>query len=187
MLGQRAKIIFYCCLLLWSCSTTRGSDGLQKAESSNTPPSQENSVSQKATERQTKPAEKTTQTMPQVVIMPEGRDPIRVDVEVARTPEQRQRGLMFRKHMDPDKGMLFLFERPDHLTFWMHNTYMPLDMIFIEAGMRILGIVEKTTPLSDRTCEVPGESQFVLEVNSGFSQVHDIKRGDKAQFVGIIF
>lgn len=108
-----------------------------------------------------------------------------VDIEIARTPAERQRGLMFRKHLDQNRGMLFVFEKPDHLTFWMRNTYIPLDMIFIDPSMRILGIVENTTPLSDKQCAVSGESQYVLEVNAGFSRTHGLKRGQKVEFVGM--
>jgi uncharacterized membrane protein (UPF0127 family) len=124
--------------------------------------------------------------MPQVVLTPEGREPVKVDVEIARTPAERQRGLMYRKHLDRNRGMLFVFERPSRLSFWMRNTYISLDMIFIEPGMRILGIVENTTPLSDEPCAVSGESQYVLEVNAGFSQTHGLKRGVKVEFVGIV-
>jgi uncharacterized membrane protein (UPF0127 family) len=121
-------------------------------------------------------------SQPEVVLLPPGRDPVSVHVEVARTEEERRRGLMFRKHMDEDAGMLFLFERSEPLTFWMRNTYIPLDMIFIEPSMRILGIVENAEPLTDTGRAVPGDSQYVLEVNAGFSRRHGLSQGTAVRF-----
>src|SRR4051812_7400661 len=83
-----------------------------------------------------------TPEQPTVVLEPLGGSPVRVKVELAQTPEQRQRGLMFRKQLAPDSGMLFIFEHPQHNVFWMHNTYLPLDMIFITADWSVLGVVE---------------------------------------------
>jgi uncharacterized protein len=120
-----------------------------------------------------------------VVLLPPGADPVIVRVEVARTEEQRRRGLMFRTHLDDDAGMLFLFERPQQLAFWMRNTEIPLDMIFIEPSMRILGIVENTEPRTDRSRSVPGEAQYVLEVNAGFSRRHGLASGTAVRFEGV--
>jgi uncharacterized membrane protein (UPF0127 family) len=63
------------------------------------------------------------------------------EVEVANEDRTRQRGLMFRRQMAENAGMLFLFEEQEHLSFWMHNTYLPLDMVFITSAMRVLGAV----------------------------------------------
>ncbi len=120
-----------------------------------------------------------------VVIEPPGREPAVVNVEVARTPAETQRGLMFRRHMEPDAGMIFLFPRPRHLTFWMHNTYIPLDMVFITSDMRVLGVVENATPETDDAREVDGESQFVLEVNAGYAREHGITAGAAVRFEGV--
>ncbi|GAB4198385.1 MAG: hypothetical protein OHK0013_07420 [Sandaracinaceae bacterium] len=113
---------------------------------------------------------------------PPGRDPVAVTVEVARTPAETQRGLMFRRHLEPDRGMLFQFARSRHLTFWMHNTFIPLDMVFITSDMRVLGVVENATPETDDPREVEGESQFVLEVNAGFAREHGIVAGTRVRF-----
>jgi uncharacterized protein len=118
-----------------------------------------------------------------VVLEPMGADPVRVRVEVVQTPQERQRGLMYRKQLDPDAGMLFVFERPQHNVFWMHNTFLPLDMIFITRDMRVLGVVENATPQTDSPREVPGESLYVLEVNAGFSRQHGIAQGTKVQWI----
>ncbi len=120
-----------------------------------------------------------------MVLLPPGQDPITVVVEVVRTSAERQHGLMDRRALDADRGMLFLFERPDALSFWMHNTYIPLDIIFIEPGMTILGIVENAEPLTDTSRNVPGLSQYVLEVNAGFSRRHGLASGTTVRFEGV--
>jgi uncharacterized membrane protein (UPF0127 family) len=127
----------------------------------------------------------TAPSSARVVLLPPGRDPVSVRVEVARTEEERRRGLMFRKHMDQDTGMIFLFERAEPLTFWMHNTYIPLDMIFIDEAMRVLGIVENAEPLTDSARAVPGRSRYVLEVNAGFSRRAGIASGTAVRFEGV--
>lgn len=118
-----------------------------------------------------------------VVLEPVGAASVSVRVEIAETAEQRQRGLMFRRQLDQDAGMLFLFEQPQHNSFWMHNTYLPLDMIFITADWKILGIVENATPQTDDPRSVPGDSQYVLEVNAGFSRTHQLAPGTTVRFL----
>jgi len=122
---------------------------------------------------------------PRVTLMPPGADAVSVRVEIARAEDQRRRGLMFRTQLGEDAGMIFLFERPQHLTFWMRNTEIPLDMIFIEPSMRVLGIVENAEPRTDTSRSVPGESQYVLEVNAGFSRRHGLGPGTVVGFEGI--
>lgn len=123
---------------------------------------------------------------PRVILMPPGRNPVAVAVEIARKPRERQLGLMFRKELPADAGMLFVFENPQQLSFWMHNTYIPLDMIFIGADLTVLGVVENTTPLSDDSCSVPGLSQFVLEVNALFARRHGIAAGTRVKLPGAL-
>lgn len=122
---------------------------------------------------------------PRVVLMPPGGEPVSVRVEIARDEEQRRRGLMFRTQLDPDAGMVFLFDRPQQLTFWMRNTEIPLDMIFIEPSLRVLGIVENAAPRTDTSRSVPGISQYVLEVNAGFSRRYGLGPGTAVRFEGI--
>lgn len=108
-----------------------------------------------------------------------------VKVEVADEMHERQRGLMFREHMEADAGMIFLFERPQQLSFWMHNTLLPLDMVFIRADMTILGIVENATPRTDDPRQVPGLSQYVLEVNAGYAERNGVRAGQRVRFEDI--
>ncbi len=119
-----------------------------------------------------------------VILMPEGRDAITVPVEIARTPAERSRGLMFRISLPENQGMLFLFERPDQLSFWMRNTLIPLDMIFIQDSMQVLGVVENAEPRTDTGRSVPGLSQYVLEMNGGWAQRHGVGPGTKVRFEG---
>jgi uncharacterized membrane protein (UPF0127 family) len=124
-------------------------------------------------------------TEPEVVLSPGGAAPSEVAVEVARTPQELQRGLMFRDHLEAGRGMLFLFPRSQPLRFWMHNTYIPLDMIFISAARSVVGVVENAQPLTDDPRYVDGDSQFVLEVPGGWAAVHRIAPGTPVRFVGV--
>ncbi len=106
-------------------------------------------------------------------------------VELARTPAEHEIGLMFRKHLDPDAGMLFLFERPSLQTFWMKNTLIPLDMIFIGADRRVVGIVEKAEPQTLTARRVNEPSQYVLEIGGGLAAERGIRAGQQVEFRGI--
>ncbi len=92
---------------------------------------------------------------------------VAIQSEIADTPAARQRGLMFRDSMGDLEGMLFLFPDEKQRSFWMKNTLIPLDIIFIRADRTILGIVENATPKTTTSRSVPGDSQFVLELKGG--------------------
>lgn len=100
-------------------------------------------------------------------------------VEVARTDEQRARGLMFRRHMPADRGMLFDFKTEQPVLMWMRNTYIPLDMIFISRTGTVINIAENTEPLSERTIASAGPAFSVLELNAGTSRKIGLKPGDR--------
>jgi len=107
-----------------------------------------------------------------------------VAVEVMRSAPEQERGLMFREKLGPDDGMLFVFtESADH-AFWMKNTLLPLDMIFIDERREVVGIVERATPLSTEPRSVGRPSRFVLEVNGGFAAAHEVRVGDRVRFEG---
>jgi len=121
----------------------------------------------------------------EVVLRPAGGPETRVRVEFATDPEDQQRGLMFRRTLDPDAGMLFVFPLPErHHTFWMRNTLIPLDMIFINDGLQVVGVVERAEPQTDTSREVSGLSRYVLEVNGGFAAEHGIGPGTRVEIVG---
>jgi len=106
-------------------------------------------------------------------------------VEVAVTASEHERGLMYRQHMDADAGMLFVFDKPRPQVFWMKNTYIPLDMIFIGADQRIVGVVENAAPETETPRQVDGPSQYVLEIGGGLSGRLGIRSGQLVEFRAI--
>lgn len=100
-------------------------------------------------------------------------------IERATTPDQRAKGLMFRKSLAPDYGMLFDFHREEPAAFWMKNTYVSLDMIFARADGTIANIAEATTPFSEAPVPSAGPVRFVLEVVAGTARRIGAKPGDK--------
>jgi len=112
----------------------------------------------------------------------EGGAPVLVDAEVVASDRARQRGLMFRKEISDGEGMLFVFEEEAEHPFWMKNTYVPLDMIFVGSDKTIVGIARDTTPLSEKSVTVGVKSRFVIEVPAGFSTRAGIHRGQKVRF-----
>jgi uncharacterized membrane protein (UPF0127 family) len=100
-------------------------------------------------------------------------------VELATNEDERSRGLMFRKELSDGRGMLFDFQRDQPVAFWMHNTFISLDMIFITGDGRILRIAEKTEPLSDRLVPSGGPVRAVLEVIAGTARKDGLAPGDR--------
>ena len=100
-------------------------------------------------------------------------------VEVVREEKERNHGLMFRRKMKRTHGMLFDYDPPVRIAFWMKNTYISLDIIFIGADGRIINIAERTTPLSLDHLPAAGPARGVLEINGGLSAKLGIKPGDK--------
>lgn len=120
-----------------------------------------------------------------VVLRPEGRGELRVRVKVARTAAERQRGLMYVRELPRDDGMLFVFPTDEVQSFWMKNTYIPLDMIFIDRDLVVVGVVENAEPhtLDSRSVDEP--SRYVLEVNGGWARENGVGPGTKCEFIGI--
>jgi hypothetical protein len=110
---------------------------------------------------------------------------VTVRVEVADTPAERSFGLMYRKEMAADAGMFFVFDDMQVRSFWMRNTILPLDMIFIDARLEIVGIVHDAVPFTTTSRSVGKPSQYVLEVNAGFSAAHGVRAGDRVTVAGI--
>jgi uncharacterized membrane protein (UPF0127 family) len=103
-----------------------------------------------------------------------------VDAEVVRTEHDSARGLMYRTSMAEDRGMFFvLHSREDH-KFWMHNTCIALDLLFIDQDGLIVGIVENAPTLNDEARGVGCPSTYVLEVNAGWARRHGVKAGQRA-------
>lgn len=102
-------------------------------------------------------------------------------VEVMRNDEDRARGLMFRRTMAPDRGMLFDFERTQPVSMWMRNTYLPLDMVFIRADGSVARIAADTEPLSERNISSGEPVLAVLELNAGTAARLGIRAGDRVE------
>ena len=120
-----------------------------------------------------------------VVILHSGGRALPFRVELAASEPQRERGLMYRNHLDPDAGMLFVFDREAPLTFWMKNTLIPLDMIFISSGRHIVGIVENAVPETETPRRVEGLSRYVLEIAGGMSRRLGISAQSEVEFQGV--
>lgn len=101
-----------------------------------------------------------------------------VSLQVALHPEETQRGLMFRRQLAPDEGMLFVFDRPQQLSFWMRNTPLPLDIGYFDAE----GVLREIYPLyphDERPVASRGRMQFAIEMNQGWYRAAGVKPGDR--------
>ena len=115
------------------------------------------------------------------VFIDNGKEKIKVNVEIADNAEEMATGLMFRQFLDDNKGMLFVFERENIYSFWMKNTLIPLDMIWISDGMKIVDI-RHAEPCKEDPCvnyRPAGTAKYVLEVNGNFTIKNHIAIGDK--------
>lgn len=103
----------------------------------------------------------------------------RIDIEIADDDHQRAQGLMYRSSMGDDQGMIFLFDRSEPQSFWMKNTKMSLDILFIAPDGEIVKVQPRQTPFSEN--QVPSErpAQFVVELIAGAAAAHGIEEGDK--------
>ncbi|HXG53178.1 MAG TPA: DUF192 domain-containing protein [candidate division Zixibacteria bacterium] len=122
---------------------------------------------------------------PRVVIETRNGREVAFEVEIADTPAKRELGLQYRRELAEGRGMLFLFPEERENSFWMKNTPIPLDMIFIGGDRRIVGVVHRTTPFSLQPQGVGLPSRFVLEINAGLARRYAIEAGDRVRFEGI--
>lgn len=102
-----------------------------------------------------------------------------IDVELAQDDGKRQLGLMYRDKLAENQGMLFVFEDEVTRAFWMKNTVLPLDMIFVNGRNEIVTIHKNTTPYSEQSYESTKPARYVIEVNAGFTDRHKISVGDR--------
>ncbi|MBW3001570.1 DUF192 domain-containing protein [Candidatus Woesearchaeota archaeon] len=108
---------------------------------------------------------------------------VQVNVELPKTPAEMARGLMHRESLGENDGMLFVFEQEGKPGFWMKNTLIPLDMIFIDADNKIVDILS-AEPCEEDPCQSyvsKDDAKYVLEVNQGFAQKHNIQIGDEVK------
>lgn len=112
------------------------------------------------------------------------RGPWVVHVEIANTDEARTRGLMFRKDLPADHGMIFLFPVTEEHSFWMHNTLIALDMIFVAEDRTVAGVVT-APPMNDLPRSVHKPSRYVIEVGSGEAAAHAVGPGTRVVFIDV--
>ncbi|MCC6215736.1 MAG: DUF192 domain-containing protein [Polyangiaceae bacterium] len=115
----------------------------------------------------------------QAVTFPEAPGAPRVAVEVAREPEHRERGLMYRTELAEDAGMLFSWDHEAPRSFWMRNTCLPLDMLFLAKDGTVAGILEQVPVMNEAPRSVPCPAAHVLEVNAGWSRRHGVAPGQR--------
>lgn len=108
-----------------------------------------------------------------------------LEVELCLTDAMRARGMMWRTELAPGKGMLFVFPDEEWRSFWMKNTLIPLDIVFIDAEQRIVGIVENAQPQTLTSRAVRGDSKYVLEVPGGWTAKVGIRKGGRVEIEGV--
>jgi len=107
-----------------------------------------------------------------------------ISVEIADTPEKRQQGLMYRKTMKDNEGMLFIFETEDFRTFWMKNTLIPLDMVWMDPNYKVIYITKDAQPCVFDPCEMyVAPAKYVLELKGGWSDRNNLQVGDSIQLI----
>lgn len=108
-----------------------------------------------------------------------------VRVEIAHTDQDRARGLMFRRDLPADRGMLFLFDETSEHPFWMHNTLISLDIIYLGDDRAVVGVVERAPPRTDAPRTVGKPSRYVVEVSGGEAAAHGVGPGTRARFIDV--
>ena len=102
-----------------------------------------------------------------------------IDIEIADTPDTRTQGLMWRRTMEEDQGMLFIMEENEPQSFWMLNTYISLDIIYVNEQKEIVSIRRNTKPQSTASVPSGAAAKYVVEVVAGFADQHQLKVGDR--------
>jgi len=107
---------------------------------------------------------------------------VQIDIEVANTDEERTQGLMHRRNMQELEGMLYIFERSEPRSFWMENTYISLDIFFVDEKNRIVNVQSNTTPMSRVPIVSNTPAKYVVEVLAGFARKYKLRVGDTIEF-----
>lgn len=105
-----------------------------------------------------------------------------IDIEIADDDLQTERGMMYRRSLKHDRGMLFIFPDEQERSFWMKNTFIPLDIIYLDASRIIVSITENAQPRSEQSIWSEAPAKYVVEVNAGFTALHRIAKGDSIDF-----
>ncbi len=116
------------------------------------------------------------------ILAPDGKPRHEFRAELALKPAEQAQGLMYRKELGADRGMLFVFPQVTQTAFWMKNTLIPLDMVFIDSNRRIVSIVANAVPQTTTPREAAGPYQYVLEIEGGRAAALGIQAGDRVEF-----
>jgi uncharacterized membrane protein (UPF0127 family) len=106
----------------------------------------------------------------------------RIDIEVADSDRERNRGLMNRKSMPDSQGMLFVYKEPGPRKFWMKNTHIPLDVIFVNNKYEVVSVRKHNKPFSTNSIISREDIMYVIEVSAGFCDMYNIQEGDRVRF-----
>lgn len=126
-----------------------------------------------------------TEQGPSVLIHKANGGEIAVQVEIADDDAERARGLMYRTELAPQDGMLFLFPDEQPRSFWMKNTPLPLDIVYVSSDGKIVSIAKRTKPFSLDSIPSGAPAESVLEVNAGFADEHGVAVGDRIEVRGM--
>jgi len=129
--------------------------------------------------------QQTTDPHPAAVYVASAHGEAKVTVEVVATEAKIERGLMYREHLPPEAGMLFMMGREYDWAFYMRNTLIPLDMLFIARDMSVAGVVANAEPRTETLRRVGKPSLYVLEVNGGWAAAHGVTAGAKVRFENV--
>ncbi len=151
-----------------------GGKGTSKAASVNTP----------ATANAPAPRSSTTFTKQGTlsIIRQNNPEPLVVAIEVADTETKRNQGLMYRRHMEQNQGMLFFMEKLKEQSFYMRNTYISLDIIYLDQNKKIVSIAKNTEILSDNSIPSNGDALYVLELVAGYADTFGLQAGDQMEW-----
>ena len=119
------------------------------------------------------------------VTFPDAAQGLPLEVELMLTEAHQDRGMMWRKEMAESHGMMFVFPEPAVHTFWMRNTCLSLDLIYVAADGFIVGIVENARTLDDDPLGINCKAKYVIEVNAGYSRRHGVRAGQTVQITGV--
>jgi uncharacterized membrane protein (UPF0127 family) len=108
-----------------------------------------------------------------------------IAIEIADTDAERRRGLMQRRSLDYDRGMLFIFDEVDTGGMWMKNTPLPLDIVFVAPDSQVINIARRTTPFSEKTIEPNAPRKYVVEVRAGFARRFGLTDSTRVRWVRI--
>jgi len=128
-----------------------------------------------------KPATRPSNPVVEVTI-DTGETRLEILAEVVVSAKLREKGLMYRQELKDGEGMLFIFEEEEERSFWMKNTLIPLDILFVDNARAVVGIVHRAKPRREKSLSVGVPSRFVLEVPGGYCSRHGVHRGAKLEF-----